>query len=79
MNQKIVKTEQVEVLVYRDLTEEGDNIVVVQAWKPYESDPEGLEGLVYESADFANADAAKAYVRDFSEASAGEFLYRNTL
>ncbi|RNI27633.1 hypothetical protein EFA69_16070 [Rufibacter immobilis] len=79
MNHKIVKTAETEVLIYRDRTEENEEIVVVQAWKHYEGDPDEDEGIVYESHDFANADAAKAYVRDFSEASAEEFLIRSVL
>lgn len=79
MNHKIVKTPNTEILVYRDLTDEGDDVVVVQGWKPYNDDPDSEEGLIFESHDFANSDAAKAFVRDFSEVSAEEFYFRNQL
>lgn len=78
MNYKIVETSATlpDVLVYRNLDDKGENIVVILAI----GDEKGAsDTFVDETVKFNSISQSKAFIRDFSTKSAEDFCNQNNL
>ncbi|MGV3540695.1 MAG: hypothetical protein ACO1OQ_12855 [Rufibacter sp.] len=80
MNHKILKFNETEILVYRtevlnEETQDYEQRVTIQAW--ISENEEDLPVYKFEEVELPSDELAIAFVRDFSEASAEEFFYRN--
>jgi hypothetical protein len=74
MDFKIIKLEP-QVLVARDLTQDGKDIVTITSFEPTDDDDD--DQIRQEVISMPSKSLARAFVRDFSEDSAVEFQNRH--
>ncbi|QHL87436.1 hypothetical protein GU926_08295 [Nibribacter ruber] len=84
MDHKILNTQNQDVLIYRaetqnEETQDFDQTVTVQAWLKDTHEEDGESVFKFEEIEFELPEQARAFIRDYSEASAEEFLARHAL